>query len=97
MSNLNINWKTPNITIIEPAADEEDFDGKELEVVEKYPKIIKRMLKSMGIRDSEDQDQVIQNIRILISKGVKEDDPTDVWDKERVDDDKNKSKSPEWN
>ena len=70
--------------------DEEDFDGKELEVVEKYPKITKMMLKSMGIRDSEDQDQVIQNI----NKG----DPTDVWDKERdLDDDKNKSKSADWN
>ena len=44
----------------------------------------------MGIRDSEDQ--VIQGIKILISK----DDLTDVWDEEQVDDDKNESKS-DWN
>ena len=90
MSNLNINWKTPNITIIEL---DEDFVGQELEIVEKHPKVTKRMLKLMGIRDTEDQDQVIQKIKILVSKA---DDPTDVWDKQDGED-KSKPKSQDWN
>ena len=75
---MNIDWKDSSVVIREP--DEEDFSGQDLEIVEgKHAKFFKKTLKSMGIRDSDDQDQIIQNIKILINK--EKDDPTDVWDK----------------
>ena len=86
--------ENPNIVITEPG--EEDFTGQDLEIVEgKHAKFFKKTLKSMGIRDTDDQDQIIEKIKILINK--EKEDPTDVWDKEHSnDDDKNKSKSSDW-
>ena len=51
----------------------------------------------MGVRDNDDQDKIIEKIKVLINK--EKADPTDVWDKEAHSndvEDKNKSKSSDW-
>ena len=98
MANLNIDWKTPDIKIKEPKPDEDEqeFVGQDLEVVQKHAKFIKLTLKTMGIKDRDDRNEVIERIKILITK--EEDAPTDVWDKnsqkKELDDGKRKSKKP---
>ena len=91
---MSIDWKDSNVVITEP--DEEDFIGQDLEIVEKHAKYFKKTLKSMGIRDSDDQDKIIEKIKVLINKEKEE--PTDVWEKNPSNDvnDKNKSKSSNW-
>ena len=65
VSNLDVSWRTSNLKITQP--DEEDFIGKDLKVVEQHEKFMKSTLKSMGIRDSEDQKEIIERIKILIN------------------------------
>ena len=77
---MEINWKTPNLRITEPDEDE-DFDGKDLEIVTKNTKFIKRTLKSMGIKHKDDLNSVIDKIKILISGA----NINDVWDKDSTD------------
>ena len=78
---MEINWKTPNLRITEPH-EYEDFDGKDLEIVTKNTKFIKRTLKSMGIKDKDDLNAVIDKIKILITGGA---NINDVWDKKSTD------------
>ena len=87
---MEIDWQTSNIKIIEPEPedDEQGFVGKELKIVEEHPKFIKHTLKTMGIKNIQDRDQIIQKIKILIQNKENENEPTDVWDKNDV---KNKS------
>ena len=90
MSNLNIKWKTSNLKITEPEQDEEDeqeFTGQDLEAVEKHARLIKQMLKSMGFKNRDDRNEIIERIKVLISSN-EEDDPTDPWvDKDQQNDD----------
>ena len=70
IKNLKIEWKTPNIELLEP--DSSHFTGQDLDIVEIRPNFMKMTLKGMGILDSFDQDFVIQKIKILIGQSKAE-------------------------
>ena len=74
--------------ITEPEREENDeqaFVGKDLEIVQHHAKIMKMILKSMGIRNRDDRDAVIERIKKLIAEDDDHDDATctDVWDKKQ--------------
>ena len=77
----------------EPA---KDFVGQDLDVVQKHEKFMKYTLKTMGIQDDNDQDLVVEKIKILVNE---EETAKDVWGKqetEKSDDDKSKSSETDW-
>ena len=81
--------ENPNLKITEPEQDEDeqDFEGKDLEAVEKHAKLVKHILKSMGFKNRDDRDEIIKRIKVLISSN-EEEDPTDPWvDKDQQNDD----------
>ena len=92
VENLKIKWKTKNLKIKEPEPDEDEqeFCGQDLEVAKKHAKYVKHTLRTMGITNRDDRDEVIDHIKVLIAK--EEDAPTDPWDKDQHNDDKIKPK-----
>ena len=63
---MDIVWKTPNIKITPP--DSRHFTGQDLDIVELRPNFMKITLQAMGILNVEDQDAVIEKIKILIKQ-----------------------------
>ena len=92
ITRLDIKWKTPNLKVTE--LDEEDFDVDDLKMVQQQTRYMNRTLKSIGIKDKDDRNVVIENIKILVSG----EDVPDVWGKESTDSSQSRpSKKTEWN
>ena len=93
IKNLDFKWKKPNVKISEPI--QKDFVGKDIVVVEKHETFMKMTLMTMGIQDVDDQNSIIQKIKILIKNDVEDgENATDVWDK--TSDSKPKLAQPGW-
>ena len=66
ITNLDIECKTPNLKITPP--NSRHFTGQDIDIVETRPNFMKMTLQAMGILNVEDQDKVIEKIKMLIKK-----------------------------